>query len=186
MFLTALLLLAQPPPVSGLPDPVAPIAAICRIGPERLALEQWREATHGVDGPVVVVNGSAPLAERQLLCLAEQVGERALHIAFEDMRLGASYSVTNARQFLRTHGRLRRLPRHDSRGESLAAFAARLEAHCGARRGSVLVIEEGSIRLRPHDTARYRDSDFIGRYCAMQAAIARGHDPLVVAATIWE
>lgn len=167
------------------------IAAYCAISPERLAVEIWTDEIHGAGGPTIIVKGKAPFSRKQISCLGTLAAEREVGLAFEDDRLGQQYDtylvqqrvrigrqmVAWARQALHDAGLLKRVPRHDPRSESLAAFAIRIERFCGARPGSVLIAQDDRIDLAPEGIDDTSHGPTSPSACAINVATVVGYNP---------
>jgi hypothetical protein len=125
------------------------IIARCAIPADRLAVEHWDNS-----GDVLVVEGAAPLSNRQLDCLGKTLiapemvtAETLVPFSFEDQALGRRYTTRSSRSSLSARGQLARLPVFKPGRDTLAGFARRLERFCKAEPG-MLVVEEDNIRIR--------------------------------------
>jgi hypothetical protein len=160
------------------------VITTCHISGDRLAIEQ----DEGSSLYSVGLKGSEPLSDAQIRCFARTIGSAgdAVALSIENESLGARYdrlgqrdTLANARAVIRRHGVLGRLPRFDRHRGTLAAFAIRLERLCGAQARSVLRVKHGRIALR-RDAPRMTGRRAAREFCAVNAAIASGHNPLYV------
>ncbi len=190
MLLTLLMAIASPDAAVRLqPESVrAMVIANCGIDGARLRIDR----DEGAAMTTLTVTDSAPLSDTQLGCYGETLAIAGIYMpdpiapAFEDDRLGDRYSahverdtLANARRALREIGLLGRVPRHNPKRESLAAFAIRIERLCGARPGSILLVHADWIDLRDEVLADSAPrSAWPTTFCVMNVATAAGHNPL--------
>jgi len=161
------------------------VIAACHIPAERLAIQ----LDEGSPLYSVALKGSDPLSDGQIDCFGDKIGGTAdVALSIEDEQVSAHYDrvrqrkmMANARAMLRREGMLGRASAvHRHHGETLRAFAIRLERRCGAPPRSVLQVIRGTITIRigapEHESARQNARWF----CVVNTAIVTGHDPLTV------
>lgn len=152
----------------------AAIIAECHIDADRLVVSPPPQPDLGYG---LVVKGSAPLTDDQLLCYRDHF-QRAeyLYADFEDVALGDRYSRVLARYALWQTGILGKLPIYDSAHDTPADFAVQLEKRCDARPHSALQAVGANIEVIVQTSADESPQDFDLRHCAMNAATASGFD----------
>ncbi len=149
MILLALALGAAP----DLADTFIGDLRVCGIDDKR-AMVEYRDDPQNLEWGV---DGAGAVTDQQMACLAKAAAKHGYYVEFANPDLNRRYMIAYepfqraaaeamARDWLKAHGRLDGLPRYDSNRESLASFAARLEAFCGAAPHTVLQAS-GSKRL---------------------------------------
>lgn len=151
------------------------IIAKCGIGADRLAVERVSEPPEDW----VMVKGAAPLSDAQLDCFGQTLaGMEMVPFAFDDEALGKRYSRVSGRSGLAAMGLLNRLPVFNPKRDTLRSFAHRLERLCGARRGSLLVVQGENIAVREGAfDGDYDPSTHDPALCVVAALGASGFEP---------